>query len=75
MALAQSSELTLVDWRVVSGGDGYASVFFRTGTSATELLAYLQMQPEKPDFTQIERELRLALSDPALSKIYRLGDR
>lgn len=74
VALAQSPELTLVDWRVVSGGDGYASVFFRTGTSAAELLAYLQMQPEKPDFLKIERELRLALSDPALSKIYRLGE-
>ncbi|MEH2025351.1 hypothetical protein [Nostoc sp.] len=49
-------------------------MFFRTGTSATELLAYLQMQPEKPDFVQIERELRLALSDRALSNIYRLGE-
>ncbi|MBE9001703.1 hypothetical protein IQ274_26715 [Nostoc sp. LEGE 12447] len=74
MTLAQSPELTLVDWRVVSGGDGYSSVFFRTGKSAAELLAYLQMRPEKPDFVQIERELRLALSDPALSKIYRLGE-
>ncbi|WP_251957927.1 hypothetical protein [Nostoc commune] len=33
VTLAQSPELTLVDWRVVSGGDGYASVFFRTLTS------------------------------------------
>ncbi|MBG1258396.1 hypothetical protein [Nostoc commune] len=57
---------------VVSGGDGYALVFFRTGTSAAELLAYLQMQPKKPDFVQIERELCLALSDPALSKKFKL---
>lgn len=32
------------------------------------------MQPKKPDFTQIETELRLALSDPALFNIYRLGE-
>ncbi|MEH1867610.1 MAG: hypothetical protein V7K69_21740 [Nostoc sp.] len=50
--MAQSPELTLVDWRVVSGGDGYSSVFFRTSTSAAELLAYLQMRPEKPDFVR-----------------------
>jgi hypothetical protein len=32
------------------------------------------MRHEKPDFVQIERELHLALSDPVLSKIYRLGE-
>ncbi|MEC4813783.1 MAG: hypothetical protein SAK29_11015 [Scytonema sp. PMC 1069.18] len=52
VAIAQSKEVTFFHWSVVSGGDGYGPVYFRTGTSATELLTYLQMkEPTKPDFT------------------------
>ncbi|MEC4884808.1 MAG: hypothetical protein SAL70_26325 [Scytonema sp. PMC 1070.18] len=74
VALAQSKQVTLQYWGVVSGGDGYGPVYFRTGTSATELLTYLQTkEPTKPDFTQIETELRLALSEPKFAQTYRLG--
>ena len=41
IAIAQSPEVTLVDWQVNSGGEGYQPVSFGIGKSATELLAYL----------------------------------
>jgi hypothetical protein len=72
--LAQAPEVTLVQWRVSSGGDGYPPCFVRSGTSAPELLSYLQMEaPVKPDFARIKHELHLALSQPELAGTYRLG--
>ncbi|MGI8504602.1 MAG: hypothetical protein ACR2LR_26255 [Hassallia sp.] len=44
VAIAQSSEVTLVDWQVNSGGEGYEPVAFGIGKSATELLAHLQIK-------------------------------
>lgn len=44
VAIAQSPEVTLVDWQVNSGGEGYQPVGFGIGKSATELLAYLQIK-------------------------------
>jgi hypothetical protein len=40
--LAAAPELTLVDWSVAYGGDGYSSGQLASGTSAPELLAYLR---------------------------------
>ena len=42
VALAQMSELTWVDWKVVYGGEGYPAVHLATGTTNIELLAYLR---------------------------------
>ncbi len=40
-ALAQATELTLCQWRVCYGGDGYAGGEAAQGNDATSLLAYL----------------------------------
>jgi len=41
VALARAAELTLVQWQVVAGGDGFASESVAQGADSTELLAYL----------------------------------
>ena len=40
--LAAARELTLVDWKVAYGGDGYTQRQLTSGATATELLAYLR---------------------------------
>ena len=43
MAVFQSSDLSLQDWRVFAGGSGYDSVEVAQGEGATSFLEYLQI--------------------------------
>ncbi len=42
IALARAPELTLLQWQVVAGGDGFASESVAQGTDGATLLAYLK---------------------------------
>jgi len=42
VALARAATLTLVQWQVVAGGDGFASEGVAQGTDSAALLAYLK---------------------------------
>lgn len=42
LALARTPDLTLTDWKIGYAGEGYPTGHVATGTTAAELLAYLQ---------------------------------
>ncbi len=77
MAIAESSDLTLQEWKVTYGGNLYAWGEVAGGTSAEELLDYLhwkELPDAKPDFKQIRIELEKVLAQPEISEQFELRE-
>lgn len=75
LALAQSTELTLHEWKVAYNGYSWGEV--AKGTTSEELIDYLYWQElpdQKPDFEKIETELRAVLMRPEFSEVLELGE-
>lgn len=66
--------LDLTHWRMVSGGDGYATRYFRSGADRDSFFAYLRTEPAPPDFEAAGQQLAQSLAARGWEEKYRIGE-
>lgn len=66
--------LDFTHWRVFSGGDGYATCYYRSGADHDSFLAYLRTEPAPPDFEAVKQQLIRLLAAHGWEEKYRIGE-